>query len=88
MPVGSAWIQFNIRFYVVAIIFIIFDVEVATVFPAMTLFKDAVANGSAGLAFAKIFLFIGLLLIGLIYSWVRGDLEWVKSISKHSSSKR
>ncbi|MCB0403603.1 MAG: NADH-quinone oxidoreductase subunit A [Bdellovibrionales bacterium] len=81
-PVGEAWIKFNIRFYVVAIIFIIFDVEVATVFPAMTLYKSAIAQGAAGIAFIKIFLFIGLLLSGLVYCWVRGDLEWIKGAAQ------
>lgn len=81
-PVGSPWAQFNIRFYIIAIIFIIFDVEVATVFPAATIYKESVLAGNGGLAFAKIFLFIALLLVGLIYSWVRGDLEWVKGIAQ------
>lgn len=81
-PVGSPWVKFNIRFYVVAIIFIIFDVEVAAIFPVATLFRAAVLSGNAGLIFAEIFLFIGLLLVGLLYCWVRGDLEWVKAVSR------
>lgn len=81
VPVGSPWVKFNIRFYVVAIIFIIFDVEIAAVFPVATVYKQAVLSGNAGLVFAEIFLFVGLLLVGLIYCWVRGDLEWVKGTS-------
>ena len=65
----------------VAIIFIIFDVEIATVFPTMTLYKEAAQSGHAGLVFAKVFLFVALLLVGLIYAWSRGDLEWVKGVS-------
>lgn len=80
-PVGSAWVKFNIRFYVVAIVFIIFDVEVAAVLPVATVFRQAVASEQALLVFAEIFLFIALLLVGLIYCWVRGDLEWVKGTS-------
>lgn len=80
-PVGSAWVKFNIRFYVVAIVFIIFDVEVAAVFPVATIFKESIANGTVGLVFAELFLFIGLLLAGLLYCWVRGDLEWVKGVT-------
>ena len=80
-PVGSPWIKFNIRFYVVAIVFIIFDVEVVAIFPVATLYKNAVASGTAGLVFAELFLFIGLLLAGLMYCWVRGDLEWVKGVA-------
>lgn len=85
MPVGSAWIKFNIRFYVIAIVFIIFDVEMAAIFPCVTLFKKAVESGNAGLVFLELFLFIGLLLVGLIYCWVRGDLEWVKGIGQMPS---
>lgn len=86
-PVGSAWIKFNIRFYVVAIIFIIFDVEVAAVLPVATQFREAVLNGGAGLIFAEIFLFIALLILGLIYCWVRGDLEWVKGVTLNAPKK-
>ena len=84
-PVGSAWVKFNIRFYVVAIVFIVFDVEMAAVFPPATIYRDAILgkipNLSGGLVFAELFLFVGLLLAGLIYCWVRGDLEWVKGIT-------
>ncbi len=82
MPVGSPWVKFNIRFYVVAIIFIIFDVEVAAIFPVATLYKGAVDAGNVGLIFSEIFLFIALLLVGLLYCWVRGDLEWVKGVAR------
>lgn len=87
-PVGSPWVKFNIRFYVVAIIFIIFDVEVAAIFPIAVLFKDASVAGNAGLIFAEFFLFIGLLLAGLIYCWVRGDLEWVKGLAQTQPHKK
>ena len=85
-PVGSAWAKFNIRFYIVAIVFIIFDVEVAAVFPVMTLFKQAVLNGTALKVFIEIFLFVALLIAGLMYCWVRGDLEWVKGLDQHRAS--
>ncbi len=80
-PVGSPWVKFNIRFYLIAIIFIIFDVEMVAIFPVATLYKSAVLAGNGGLIFAEIFLFIGLLVAGLMYCWVRGDLEWVKSVN-------
>lgn len=80
-PVGSPWVKFNIRFYVIAIVFIIFDVEMVAIFPVSTLFKNAVLSGNGGLIFAEIFLFVGLLVAGLAYCWVRGDLEWVKGVS-------
>jgi len=86
-PVGPAWVQFNIRFYVVAIVFIVFDVELVALYPAAVLYKDAVASGNAALVFSEIFLFVGLLLVGLLYCWVRGDLEWVKGILKIAPQK-
>ena len=86
--VGSAWVKFNIRFYVVAIIFIIFDVEMAAIFPAAVIYKKAVLSGNAFLVFSEIFLFVALLLLGLLYCWVRGDLEWVKGVAANVRAKR
>jgi NADH-quinone oxidoreductase subunit A len=72
-PIGSPWVKFNIRFYVVALIFVIFDVEVVLLYPW------AVAYKSLGLfAFVEMFIFLGMLFLGLAYVWKRGDLEWVK----------
>ena len=70
---GSAWIQFNIRFYVIALIFIIFDVEVIFLFPWAVVYKEL------GLfAFVEMMIFLAILAVGLIYIWRKGDLEWVK----------
>ena len=72
-PEGSAWVQFNIRFYVIALIFLIFDVEVVFLFPWSVVFKDL-----GWLAFIEMLIFIGILLVGLAYVWRKGDLDWVK----------
>lgn len=70
-PVGSGWIQFNVRFYIFALMFVIFDVE--TVF----LFPWAIAYQSLGLfAFIEMLVFIGILLFGLYYAWRKGLLRW------------
>ena len=72
-PVGSPWVQFNIRFYVFALVFIIFDVE------AVFLFPWAVVYRNLGLfAFVEGLIFIGILVVGLAYLWAKGDLEWVR----------
>jgi NADH-quinone oxidoreductase subunit A len=72
-PVGSAWVQFNIRFYVFALAFIIFDVE------AVFLFPWAVVFGKLGLfAFVEGLIFIAILALGLAYLWAKGDLEWIR----------
>jgi len=77
-PSGPAWINFNIRFYLIALVFVIFDVELAFVYPVVTVFKDWIARGQGAFALAEIGLFIGILAIGLVYVWVKGDLEWLK----------
>ena len=77
---GSAWVNFNVRFYIVALIFIIFEVEIAFIFPVATAYRGWVEAGQGLFAFTEIFLFIGILFIGLIYAWAKGDLEWVKKV--------
>jgi NADH-quinone oxidoreductase subunit A len=85
-PVGTAWIQFDLRFYVVALLFVIFDVEIAFFFPWAVVFGEATKPeaGESGRAFAQfafveLLIFFGILLVGFAYLWKRGDLEWVKS---------
>ena len=72
-PEGSAWVQFNIRFYVIALIFLIFDVEVIFLFPWAMVFKDL-----GLLAFVEMGIFLVVLIVGLAYVWKKGDLDWVK----------
>jgi NAD(P)H-quinone oxidoreductase subunit 3 len=70
-PLGGAWIQFNIRYYMFALVFVIFDVE--TVF----LYPWAVAFNQLGLlAFLEALVFIAILVIALVYAWRKGALEW------------
>lgn len=79
-PSGGAWINFNIRFYLIALVFVIFDVELAFVYPVVTVFKDWIARGQGVAALVEIGLFVGILAIGLVYVWVKGDLEWLKRL--------
>jgi NADH-quinone oxidoreductase subunit A len=92
-PVGSAWIQFDLRFYVVALLFVIFDVELAFFFPWAVVFGDAIHQRDAGVrgagdfalfAFLELVVFFGILLVGFAYLWKRGDLEWVRSTEGQS----
>lgn len=81
LPVGTSFIRFNIRFYIVALIFIIFDVEVVALFPWAIIFKKSLAlKGDAILMFAEMFVFVLILIVGLIYVWRKGDLQWVKTL--------
>jgi NADH:ubiquinone oxidoreductase subunit 3 (subunit A) len=69
---GDAWGQFNIRYYIVALLFVVFDVEVVFLYPWAVAFKQL------GLfAFVEAVLFIGILLVGYLYAWRRRALEWV-----------
>jgi NADH-quinone oxidoreductase subunit A len=79
-PSGSAWINFNIRFYLIALVFVIFDVELAFVYPVAAVFRDWIMRGQGLFALAEITVFVGILAVGLVYVWVKGDLEWLKRI--------
>lgn len=68
---GDSWIQFRVQYYLYALIFVIFDVEVIFLLPW------AVSYGVLGwFALVQMFIFIGLLVIGLVYAWRKGALEW------------
>ncbi len=76
---GSAWVQFNIRFYVIALIFLIFDVEVVFLFPWAVVFQEL-----GLLAFVEMSIFLLILIVGLAYVWKKGDLDWVKYRVKYA----
>ena len=70
--IGPSWIHFNVGYYLFALIFLVFDVEAAFLFPWAVVFREI---GLIGLIEAGIFVLV--LIIGLIYAWRRGVLEWV-----------
>jgi NADH-quinone oxidoreductase subunit A len=76
-PVGSAWVQFNIRFYVFALIFVVFDVEAVFLLPWATVFREL-----GPLAYFEGLVFIAILVVALAYVWRKGDLEWVRPEDK------
>jgi NADH-quinone oxidoreductase subunit A len=116
--IGSSYIQFDLRFYVVALLFIIFDVEVAFFFPWAAVYGSAMQladtrleegirqdlsnrllNEPAGSAsvitsdaaldlgmtgFVDILIFFAVLLVGFAYVWKRGDLDWIRALTKKS----
>ena len=81
--VGNSWVQFNMRFYVIALLFLIFDVEIVFLFPWATVYAapQFLANIPHWgiLSLSEMFIFIGLLLLGLLYVWRKGDLNWLSS---------
>lgn len=70
--IGPAWIQFNVGYYLFGLIFLIFDVEAAFLFPWAVVVRDV---GIAGLI--EVIVFILILVVGLAYAWKKGALEWV-----------
>lgn len=81
--ISSAWTQFNIRFYIVALIFLLFEVEILFLFPWATVFarKELIdeTNGLWGwFAVIEVVVFIAILALGLAYAWVNGHLDWIK----------
>ena len=79
---GSAWLQFNIRFYIIALIFLIFDVEVVFLFPWAVVFKEM-----GLLALIEMGIFLLILIARLAYVWVKSDLDWVKRKVKYGDGR-
>ncbi|MGV3604009.1 MAG: NADH-quinone oxidoreductase subunit A [Dyadobacter fermentans] len=81
-PLGNANIQFNVRFYVVALIFVLFEVELLFLFPWSVVFgSEELIEQTGGqwgwFAMAEMTVFIGILIFGLAYAWAKGYLDWV-----------
>ena len=70
--IGQAWAQFNIRYYIFSLIFVVFDVEIIYLYP-----WAVVARRLGPLAFYEILVFLVILVLGLAYAWRTGALEWV-----------
>jgi NADH-quinone oxidoreductase subunit A len=86
--IGDAWIQFDIRYYTVALVYVIFAVEIAFLFPWALVLRDAAADqgaargaGIGSFVLIEGVLFILILFLGLAYVWAKGDLDWVLSYS-------
>ena len=84
-PTGTAWGQFNTRFYIIALIFVLFDVEIIFLFPWATVFgQKALIEGTNGIwgwfSLIEMLIFIGILALGLAYAWAKGYLDWIKPL--------
>src|SRR4051812_50083346 len=81
-PIGQAWFNFNPRFYLIALVFVIFEVEIAFMYPVASVYKYFIDHGQGLVAFVEIFAFVAILAVGLAYVWAMGDLEWVKALKQ------
>ena len=91
--IGSSWVQFDLRFYIVALVYLIFDVEVALFYPWAVAYGSAAELGSRigmtaseirGVAIVDMLFFFGVLLVGFAYLWRFGYLDWVRSAANTS----
>jgi len=81
LPIGTAWVRFNVRFYLIALFFIIFDVEVIFMYPWAVVFRSLYpVPGLGAIVFWEMIIFLGILALGLAYVWVKGDLNWAKKL--------
>lgn len=77
VPVGESWVQFDLRFYIVALVYLVFDVEVALFYPWAVAFGANASNRPTALI--DMLFFFGVLMVGYAYLWKFGYLDWVKS---------
>lgn len=77
-PIGRAWVQYNVRYYLYAMMFVLFDVEIVYLFPWAAAFRDMLVDSVhyGLLAFWEMLVFLGLLLAAIAYAWKRGVMEW------------
>jgi len=80
IPTGDTRIRFNIQYYMVALLFVVFDIETVLIFPWTVIYRSALDNG-VGLAkiLVPMLVFIGVLVVGLGWAWRNGAVKWVRS---------
>ncbi len=80
VPTGTAHGQFNIQYYMVALLFVVFDVETVLIFPWTLIYRPALEGGATlAQVLVPMLVFIGVLAIALVWAWRNGAVEWVKS---------
>ncbi|MCX7766214.1 MAG: NADH-quinone oxidoreductase subunit A [Candidatus Sumerlaeia bacterium] len=80
-PFGSSWIRYNIRFYNIALVFLIFDVEIAFLFPVILVLREfkLISRTMGAIALAEVLFFVIILIVALIYAWRKGALDWIRT---------
>jgi len=76
VPIGNAWKQFRVGYYIFALVFVIFDIEAAFIFPWAAVLKDLKTASLGVFAFVEMMVFIAILVVGLAYAWRKGVLTW------------
>ncbi len=75
-PVGDARLRFDVKFYLVAMLFILFDIETVFLYPWSVVYRDFIAAGHGLYLFTIMMIFLAILVVGLLYEWKKGALEW------------
>ncbi len=86
-PIGEAWFNFNPRFYILALIFIVFDVEICITIPVVVVVRQWIQQGRGVIAFMEIFLFLFFIALALVYVWRNNDIHWLKQLDHASPLK-
>lgn len=94
--VGSGWVQFDLRFYVVALVFIIFDVEIALFWPWAVVYGGGGFEGASAevlqqvrtVALYDMLFFFGVIVVGFLYLWRYGYLDWVRAATGQREATR
>ncbi len=80
IPTGTARVQFNIQYYMVALLFLVFDVETVLIFPWTVIYRSALEQGvGLGTVLGPMLVFILILVVGLVWAWRAGAVDWVQS---------
>jgi NADH-quinone oxidoreductase subunit A len=79
VPTGDTRIRFNIQYYMVALLFVVFDIETVLIFPWTVIYRDAVSSAGMVPVLLPMLVFIGVLVVGLAWAWRNGAVRWVKS---------
>ncbi|AKH97722.1 NADH-quinone oxidoreductase subunit A [Halanaeroarchaeum sulfurireducens] len=79
VPTGNTHVRFNIQYYMVALLFVVFDIETVLIFPWTVIYRDAVASVGFARAFLPMFAFIFVLVVALAWAWRNGAIRWVRT---------
>ena len=88
IPTGNTRIRFNIQYYMVALLFLVFDIETVLIFPWTVIYRDAVQSAGLVAALVPMLVFIGVLVIGLAWAWRNGAVQWIHSQSSSGTTRQ
>ena len=79
VPTGNTRIRYNIQYYMVALLFVVFDIETVLIFPWTVIYRDAVGTAGMVPTLVPMLVFIGVLVVGLVWAWRNGAVRWARS---------